>query len=164
MNFYGTPRARLHRNDSIYKNLGPRRSPFVNVMSMLLLFAPEAHINALNDVTVDGIISVTHLKPLFASLIKEWQDLLLLVSSYDSYILTSARVIGDLINEAGRGIIGCRRLLSRNPIGGYRPVSCHIEVAPTNRELSLNHFHDMFPGYWVLALVAKPYHIQREFS
>jgi hypothetical protein len=137
VNLYGMPHTRLYRNDRLYQNRRSARSLFVNIMSALLLFAPEAHLKALNEVTVDGVVSVTYLKPLLAKLNQEWRDLLLLVSACCTFRTP------QLIIKAwpGGSTPGCQRFFPRYPRYRHRHTS-------STSELRFDYIDHVLPDYW----------------
>lgn len=80
INFAGQPSARLNRNWTIYET-SSRRSGLITTLSPLLFFAPDVHLDKLENVFVDKTINKVHWKTFISKLQDEWREFILYVRS-----------------------------------------------------------------------------------
>jgi hypothetical protein len=79
LNFAGQPCARLNRDQAIYiggeGNKG--RSALITIISPMLFFAPDVHLQALEKVWIDELINQVPWKSLTKKLTEEWSEFVL---------------------------------------------------------------------------------------
>ncbi|KAK0495876.1 hypothetical protein EDD18DRAFT_221842 [Armillaria luteobubalina] len=85
-NFHGLPAARLEIEHSVY-GTEAKRSPLVILLSPLLFFAPDIHLDSLNKLWGDGLVKQTGWDAFIKRLNTDWQDLII-----NSTVLLNANV------------------------------------------------------------------------
>lgn len=82
LNFAGQPAARLHSKQRIYLDSGTHRSPIFGLFSLMLFYAPDTHLLALQDAYIDNRVHYIQWKASMKQLREEWED----INIYASFI------------------------------------------------------------------------------
>ncbi|RDX39810.1 hypothetical protein OH76DRAFT_1413341, partial [Lentinus brumalis] len=77
LNCYGQTHARLGRDQSVYNNPKPRRTPLIRVLAPLFWNAPDVHLRGLEKIFIDGVIAVVPWGTFIGKLQNEWQEFVL---------------------------------------------------------------------------------------
>jgi hypothetical protein len=78
LNFAGQPCARVNRDQAIYEvNEDKGRSALITIISPMLFFAPDVHLQALEKVWIDELINQVPWKSLTKKLTDEWSEFVL---------------------------------------------------------------------------------------
>ena len=86
--------ARLSRNQSIHPER--QRTWLIEIVSPLLLYGAEAHLEKLRDITIDSLINGALWQDVLCKLIDEWKEFTLYVRLY-TFCLPSPRLVLYLI-------------------------------------------------------------------
>jgi len=75
VNFFGQREARLSTDQSVFKDDRKKRTWLITIMSVLLFFAPEAHLKALNIVYTDFVVCRHRWSKFIHKVQNEWREL-----------------------------------------------------------------------------------------
>jgi hypothetical protein len=77
MNFAGQRCAKLNRDQAIYDVEKSHRSALITIVSPLLFFAPDVHLNSLERVWIDEMINQVPWKSMISKLNEDWREFIL---------------------------------------------------------------------------------------
>jgi hypothetical protein len=80
LHYAGMDIARLQHGQSVFSDAIPGRTYLMRMLSPLLFFAPYAHLETLNDVYVDDMISHVSWNKFLQTAQEDWRDFILIVS------------------------------------------------------------------------------------
>lgn len=89
INFVGQPCARLSRNQAVYAKEHRRRPPLINIFSLLLFSAPEAHLKGLESLWTDEVVWEAPWKAFVQKLQREWHEFIL----YSALLLVANAIV-----------------------------------------------------------------------
>lgn len=79
LNFHGEIHARLNRDQSVFQKT--KRTWFMDLVSPLLLYAPETYLRNVQSLAVDGLVDKPSWNKLTSELTEEWKENTLYVST-----------------------------------------------------------------------------------
>ncbi|KAJ7572526.1 hypothetical protein C8J56DRAFT_597562 [Mycena floridula] len=121
-NFHGHPGARLQCEHSVYSDVFHPRSIFMDICSVLLFRAPDIHLELLEKIFVDNIVSEIPWKQFIDKVSSEWQEITLfaglILTTNVAFLaipgIQSAAQISSYISAVGcLGSIAAGLILSR---------------------------------------------------
>ncbi|TFK52150.1 hypothetical protein OE88DRAFT_1364550 [Heliocybe sulcata] len=80
LHLWGTKNARLTRNESVYEDHGDTSSALFRTFSWFFFYASEKYVDALKDLSVDGIINLRLWTDFIERLQVEWSELSLIAT------------------------------------------------------------------------------------
>jgi len=81
-NFHGEPCAHFLQDQSLYHNAVKKHSYLMILLSPVLFFAPNIHLQDLETIRVDGMVHSVAWRQLMSKLSTEWQEFILYVSFF----------------------------------------------------------------------------------
>ncbi|KZT04473.1 uncharacterized protein LAESUDRAFT_296031 [Laetiporus sulphureus 93-53] len=74
LNHHGQKAARLARDQSLFGDVHTSRSPLIALIAPLLFYSPMTHLNALDNLFIDGVISIVPWTQFIGKLQNDWTE------------------------------------------------------------------------------------------